>query len=182
MENDRNFHLKFCDFLSFCTGKEKVFLILSHFKLWNGFLEFYFVLLFFWHENSFTRDKLDEKFIIKFLLSFTLFFFAAGGQYWSRYWKFYFFRWNIYAMQFYHVQIPLIKCIIRSASRCIFRHHVYMLPFPVFPKTSISLPVVITDNILTFRANSKLHFMINDSNKIFHVKNYNNKYCRKLHL
>lgn len=37
------------------------------------FLEFYFVR-FFWHENSFTRDKLDEKFIIKFLLSFTLFF------------------------------------------------------------------------------------------------------------
>lgn len=28
-------------------------------------------------------------------------------------------RWNIYALQLNHVQIPLIKCIIRLESRCL---------------------------------------------------------------
>jgi hypothetical protein len=55
-------------------------------------------------------------------------------------------------MQFYHVQIPLIKCIIRSAALftcCLFLFST---------KTSISLPVVITDDILTFRANRSVAF------------------------
>lgn len=63
--------------------------------------------------------------------------------------------WNMYAMQFYHVQVPFIKCIIRLASHCVSNTMFTCCLFLFLWKTSISLPVVITDNVLAFRINRR---------------------------